>query len=79
MDPDQDFVPVFKCVLYLWQVDLQSCEKEKKRISAELQRLQSLANSMDDVKRENQELCRRLSQQETLQSCPDDDLRVGTN
>lgn len=76
LGPDQNFVPVLKCVLHLWQVDLQSIEKEKGRISAELQRLQSLAHSIDDVKRENRELCRRLSEQGAPQTCPDDDLRV---
>ncbi|KAG8008795.1 Tax1-binding protein 1-like protein B [Nibea albiflora] len=61
----------------LLQVDLQSSEKEKESLAAELQRLQSLTHNMDSMKRENQELCRRLSQQETLQSSdPDDDLRV---
>lgn len=79
MGPDQNFVAVFKCVCFtFWQVDLQSGEKDKERLSAELQRLQSIGHNMDDVKRENQELCRRLSQQLTLQNCPDDDLRVGT-
>lgn len=61
------------------QVDLQSSEKEKEGLAAELQRLQSLTHNMDSMKRENQELCRRLSQQETLQSSdPSDDMRVGT-
>ena len=64
-------------MLKLWQVDLQSSEKEKERLSAELQRLQSLADGMDEVKKENQELCRRLSQQETEQNLPQDDLKVG--
>ena len=66
-----------KCELYLWQVDLQSSEKEKERLAAELQRLKSLTHNMDEVKRENQELCKRLSQHETLQSAPNDDLKVG--
>ncbi|XP_010769435.1 calcium-binding and coiled-coil domain-containing protein 2 isoform X2 [Notothenia coriiceps] len=59
----------------LLQVDLQSNEKEKQRLSVELQKLQSLTHNMDDLKRENQELHKRLSQQETLQNCPEDDLR----
>ncbi|XP_034715545.1 calcium-binding and coiled-coil domain-containing protein 2 isoform X2 [Etheostoma cragini] len=62
--------------IQLLQVDLQSGEKDKERLSAELQRLQSIAHNMDDVKSQNQELSRRLSQQLTLQNCPDDDLRV---
>ncbi|XP_068592828.1 calcium-binding and coiled-coil domain-containing protein 2 isoform X2 [Cebidichthys violaceus] len=62
--------------IQLLQVDLQSSEKEKERLSAELLRSQSLAHDMDDVKTENQELCRRLARQMTLQSCSDDDLRV---
>ncbi|XP_076616230.1 calcium-binding and coiled-coil domain-containing protein 2 [Chaetodon auriga] len=60
----------------LLQVDLQSSEKEKEKFSAEVQRLQSLMHNMDDMKRENQELCRRLSQQETPHSSSDDELRV---
>ncbi|KAI4807519.1 hypothetical protein KUCAC02_027323 [Chaenocephalus aceratus] len=59
----------------LLQVDLQSSEKEKERLSVELQKLQSLTHNTDDLKRENQELHKRLSQQETLQNCPEDDLR----
>ncbi|XP_070708106.1 calcium-binding and coiled-coil domain-containing protein 2 isoform X2 [Pempheris klunzingeri] len=62
--------------IQLLQVDLQSSEKENARLSAELQQLKSLAHSVDDVKRENQELCRRLSQQETPHTSPDDDLKV---
>lgn len=70
---------IFKCVFYLWQVDLQSSEKEKERLSAELQRLQSIAHNVDEVKRENQELRRSLSQQEAPEAFPADDVRVGTN
>ncbi|KAM6964464.1 calcium-binding and coiled-coil domain-containing protein 2 [Tautogolabrus adspersus] len=62
--------------IQLLQVDLQSSEKEKERLSVELQRLQTIPYNMDDLKRENQELTRRLSQLEKLQGCPDDDLRV---
>lgn len=62
--------------IQLLQVDLQTSEKEKERFSAELQKLQSLTHNMEDMKRENQELCRRLSQQEAVQNCPDDDLRA---
>lgn len=63
--------------IQLLQVDLQSSEKEKERLAAELQRLQSVTQNMDEVKRENQELCRRLSQQETQQqSSKDEDLKA---
>ncbi|XP_040885486.1 calcium-binding and coiled-coil domain-containing protein 2 isoform X2 [Toxotes jaculatrix] len=62
--------------VHLLQFDLQTSEKEKERLSAELQRLKSIAHNMDDVKRENQELCRRLSQQETSQDFSDEDLKV---
>ncbi|KAK9530017.1 hypothetical protein VZT92_011555 [Zoarces viviparus] len=62
--------------IQLLQVDLQSSEKEKERLSAELLRSQSLAHNMDDVKTENQELCRRLARQMTLQNCSDDELKV---
>lgn len=64
---------MFKCALIFCQVDLQSSEKEKEKLSAELHRL---TFNTDEVKRENQELSRRLSQQETQQSSTDDDLRV---
>uniref|UniRef100_A0A8C6NXY7 SKICH domain-containing protein n=1 Tax=Nothobranchius furzeri TaxID=105023 RepID=A0A8C6NXY7_NOTFU len=57
----------------LLQVDYQSTYKEKEKLTVELQRLQSLTCSIEEVKRENQELCRRLSQQETL---PQDDVKV---
>lgn len=48
------------------QVDLQSLEREKKRLQLALQRSQSLVH-------ENPEL------QRTQQNCPEDDLRVGIN
>uniref|UniRef100_A0A1A8DEG5 Calcium binding and coiled-coil domain 2 n=1 Tax=Nothobranchius kadleci TaxID=1051664 RepID=A0A1A8DEG5_NOTKA len=57
----------------LLQVDYQSTHKEKEKLTVELQRLQSLTCSIEEVKRENQELCRRLSQQETS---PQDDVKV---
>ncbi|XP_008435665.1 calcium-binding and coiled-coil domain-containing protein 2 [Poecilia reticulata] len=58
----------------LLQVDLQSTTKEKDRIALELQNLQSVKGNMDEVRRENQELNRRLSQQDLLQRAPKDDL-----
>uniref|UniRef100_A0A1A7W9A6 Calcium binding and coiled-coil domain 2 n=1 Tax=Iconisemion striatum TaxID=60296 RepID=A0A1A7W9A6_9TELE len=60
----------------LLQVDYQSTNKEKEKLTVELQRFQSLACSMEEVKRENQELCRRLSQQDTPPPSPQDDLKV---
>lgn len=68
---------LLNCMLELQQIDLQSSEKEKERLAAELQKLRGLADSMDEVKQENRELCRRLSQQETVQNLPKDDLKVG--
>ncbi|XP_060950340.1 calcium-binding and coiled-coil domain-containing protein 2 isoform X1 [Limanda limanda] len=53
----------------LLQVDLQSSEKQKDRLDAELQRL---TLNMEEVKRENQQLCRRLTQQETQQQSAED-------
>lgn len=71
-----------RCVSYLLQVDLQSSRKENERLSAELQKLQSVTQNMDEVRRENQELSRRLeTQQETRQDTSgpdDDDLKVRT-
>lgn len=60
--------------MFSFQFDFQSSEEEKEKLSAELQRLQSLAHNMDDVMRKSQELCSRLSQQESSQS---EDLKVG--
>lgn len=65
-----------KCALSHYQVDLQSTTKEKDRISLELQKLQSVKGNMDEVRRENQELSRRLSQQDSLERAPKDDLTV---
>ncbi|XP_018544986.1 calcium-binding and coiled-coil domain-containing protein 2 [Lates calcarifer] len=62
--------------IQLLQVDLQSSEKEKERLSAELQRLQSIAHNVDEVKRENQELRRSLSQQEAPEAFPADDCQT---
>lgn len=66
-----------KLYIACWQVDLQSSRKEKERLAAELQRLQSLTYNVDKMQRENQDLQRRLSVQETQQS-PSDDLMVRT-
>lgn len=65
------------CFIF-WQFDLRSSEKEKEKLSAEVQRLQVLTHDMDGMKRESQELCSRLSQQETQHNCENADLRVGT-
>lgn len=58
---------------FSFQSDFQVSEEEKERLSAELQRLQSLACNMDDMMRKSQELCSRLSQQESGQK---EDLKV---
>ncbi|XP_037547585.1 calcium-binding and coiled-coil domain-containing protein 2 [Nematolebias whitei] len=57
----------------LLQVDLQSSIKEKEKVTAELR---SVTCSMDEVERENRELCRRLSEQEATQTMPQEDLKV---
>ncbi|KAM9716166.1 calcium-binding and coiled-coil domain-containing protein 2 [Menidia menidia] len=62
--------------IQLLQVDLQSSEKEKERLGAELQRLRSLTSSMEEVKREKQELLMRLSQIDTPHSSLHEDLQV---
>lgn len=61
---------------FSFQSDFQISEEEKEGLSAELQRLQSLACNMDDMMRKSQELCSRLSQQE---SCQNENLKVGGN
>ncbi|XP_056152789.1 calcium-binding and coiled-coil domain-containing protein 2 isoform X2 [Lampris incognitus] len=60
--------------ILLIQVDLQSSERDNKRLSAELHRLDSLTSSMEELKRENQELHRNLSQQ--VHGIPDDVLKA---
>lgn len=55
------------CTFTFWQFDLQSNEKEKERLSAELEQAQSLAHHTDDLKRAQQE-----------NGC-NDDLKVGTD
>ncbi|TNN03324.1 hypothetical protein fugu_000353 [Takifugu bimaculatus] len=57
-----------KDCVQLLKSDFQISEEEKEGLSAELQRLQSLACNMDDMMRKSQELCSRLSQQESCQS-----------
>lgn len=42
-----------------------------------MQRLQRVAQSVDEVTRENKELCRRLSDQGAPHKSGDEDLRVG--
>ncbi|CAJ1079960.1 calcium-binding and coiled-coil domain-containing protein 2 isoform X2 [Xyrichtys novacula] len=59
----------------LLQVDLQSAETEKGRLSVELLRLQTALRDMDDLKRANEELTMKISHLEAM-SCPDDDLRM---
>nr|CBN81715.1 Tax1-binding protein 1 homolog B [Dicentrarchus labrax] len=61
--------------IQLLQVDLKSSMKANEKLTAELLRLQSLAHNMDDMKKQNQELCRRLSQQDTPPNSSEDDLR----
>ncbi|XP_034426459.1 calcium-binding and coiled-coil domain-containing protein 2 isoform X3 [Hippoglossus hippoglossus] len=60
--------------IQLLQVDLQSSDTQKDRLDAELQRV---TLNMEDLKRENQELCRRLTQQGTQQESPDDLASTG--
>ncbi|XP_029383901.1 calcium-binding and coiled-coil domain-containing protein 2 isoform X2 [Echeneis naucrates] len=62
--------------IQILEVDLSCSRKENESLSAELQRLQSIMHNMDEMRRENQELCRRLSQQEMLQEASDEDLQV---
>ncbi|XP_029933688.1 calcium-binding and coiled-coil domain-containing protein 2 [Myripristis murdjan] len=62
--------------IQLLQVDLQSSEKEKERLSAELHKLQSLTHSLDELRSENQHLRRSLSLQEPPQNIPDDECHI---
>uniref|UniRef100_G3NIM8 SKICH domain-containing protein n=1 Tax=Gasterosteus aculeatus aculeatus TaxID=481459 RepID=G3NIM8_GASAC len=66
-----------KDTIQLLQVDLQSSEMDKGRLSVELQRSQrsqSQTTVMDDMRREIQELSEKLARQTTPQNCSDDDL-----
>ncbi|XP_047194239.1 calcium-binding and coiled-coil domain-containing protein 2 isoform X3 [Hippoglossus stenolepis] len=60
--------------IQLLQVDLQSSDTQKDRLDAELQRV---TLNVEELKRENQELCRRLTQQGTQQESPDDLASTG--
>ncbi|XP_038139427.1 calcium-binding and coiled-coil domain-containing protein 2 isoform X1 [Cyprinodon tularosa] len=62
--------------IQLLQVDLQSTNKENELLSAEQQKLLGLKGSMDELKRENLELRTKLSQLDSLQNAPQDELRV---
>ncbi|KAM4623973.1 calcium-binding and coiled-coil domain-containing protein 2 isoform 2-T2 [Polymixia lowei] len=59
--------------IQLLQLDLRSSEKEKEKLSEEVDMLRSVTHNLDDLNRENQQLRRSLSEQETLQNIPDDD------
>ncbi|XP_023805285.1 tax1-binding protein 1 homolog isoform X3 [Oryzias latipes] len=56
--------------------DLLSSEKEKERLAVQLLRLQNVDQSLDKMKRENMELCRRLSQQDSPPNSPLDGMEV---
>lgn len=61
---------------FSFQLDFQISEEEKERLSAELERLQSLACNVDDMMRKSLELCSSLLQQESSQN---KNLKVGGN
>ncbi|XP_078794025.1 calcium-binding and coiled-coil domain-containing protein 2 isoform X2 [Oryzias latipes] len=62
--------------IQLLQADLLSSEKEKERLAVQLLRLQNVDQSLDKMKRENMELCRRLSQQDSPPNSPLDGMEV---
>ncbi|XP_041711632.1 calcium-binding and coiled-coil domain-containing protein 2-like [Coregonus clupeaformis] len=64
--------------IQLLQVDLQSSEKEKEKLSAELHKLRGLTHDLEDLKTENKALHRSLSEQEhqPQQEMVDSDLKV---
>ncbi|XP_029485115.1 calcium-binding and coiled-coil domain-containing protein 2 [Oncorhynchus nerka] len=64
--------------IQLLQVDLQSSEKEKAKLSVELRKLRGLTLDLDDLKTENKALHRSLSEQghQPQQEMVDSDLKV---
>nr|XP_046224842.1 calcium-binding and coiled-coil domain-containing protein 2-like isoform X2 [Oncorhynchus gorbuscha] len=64
--------------IQLLQVDLQSSEKEKVKLSVELRKLRGLTLDLDDLKTENKALHRSLSEQghQPQQEMVDSDLKV---
>ncbi|XP_029563734.1 calcium-binding and coiled-coil domain-containing protein 2 [Salmo trutta] len=64
--------------IQLLQVDLQSSEKEKEKLSVELRKLRGLTHNLEDLKTENKALHRSLSEQghQPQQEMVDSDLKV---
>ncbi|XP_028286948.1 calcium-binding and coiled-coil domain-containing protein 2 isoform X2 [Parambassis ranga] len=62
--------------IQLLQVDLQSIEKEKEQLTAEVLKLHSLTGSSEALKTENQELRQRVSQLEVLQNSSNGDIKA---
>ncbi|XP_055771079.1 calcium-binding and coiled-coil domain-containing protein 2-like [Salvelinus fontinalis] len=64
--------------IQLLQVDLQSSEKEKAKLSVELRKLRGLTHDLEDLKTENKALHRSLSEQglQPQQEMVDSDLKV---
>ena len=58
------------------QVDLQSSEREKERLLAELDKLHGLTDNLEELKKENQKLRRNLSERESVVEMVDGDLNV---
>ncbi|XP_076008178.1 calcium-binding and coiled-coil domain-containing protein 2 isoform X2 [Genypterus blacodes] len=62
--------------IQLLEVDLQSSKRDKERLSVKLETAKSLPHDKEELKRENQVLHRRLSEQDSLRKAPDDSLNM---
>ncbi|XP_062330876.1 calcium-binding and coiled-coil domain-containing protein 2 [Osmerus eperlanus] len=62
--------------IQLQQVDLQSSEREKERLHAELDKLHGLTDNLEELKKENQKIRRSLSERESVVEMVDGDLNV---
>ncbi|CAL8301166.1 unnamed protein product [Lota lota] len=68
-----------KDTIQLLEVDLKCSERDKERLSVELNQLKLLTHDMEKLRSENQELHRSLSQQEACHNHPDQDYKAQCN
>ncbi|XP_046888499.1 calcium-binding and coiled-coil domain-containing protein 2 isoform X3 [Hypomesus transpacificus] len=74
-ESEQEYIRT-KDNIQLQQVDLQSSEREKERLLAELDKLHGLTDNLEELKKENQKLRRNLSERESVVEMVDGDLNI---